>query len=172
LSFRSGPLWLGVGCALVLLGCLSSCLGDFGIDDARFACTTDPQCGAGGRCVAGVCVVGDAIAPDSEGDSADAVTALDTGDTSQVDSDSEVETSIAGFMCQAETPGATSGGQASFRVERRDADGRAVLVVTYQDLTTTVPLPPDMPVDFDTAGALGPLETCCENPCCPPYSSP
>ena len=172
MSFRIGPAWLGIGCALVLAGCV----GEFGIDDARFACTTDPQCGAGARCVAGVCVVGDASAPDSDGDSTDAVTPSDTPDATSDDTDdtddSDAETAVAGNMCQAETPGATSGGPANFRVERRDADGRAVLVVTYQDLTTTVPLPPDMPVDFDTAGALGPLDACCENPCCPPYSSP
>ncbi len=136
-----------------------ACLGDFGIDDARFACTSNAQCGAGARCIDGVCFVGDASPPDADANPPDVeTTETDTGETPE-----EV---TPGFVCAAPTFGTPAGGTANFQVQR---DGeRAVIVVTYDGLTTTVPLPPDVVIDFDDG--VGPLDTCCEHPCCPAYS--
>lgn len=154
---RFVPLILFVG--LVADGCL----GDLGVDDARFACKNDRQCGGGARCIEGLCFVGDASPP------ADTNEATETGDTAAETSDTSLpeDTAPPGFTCSAPLSGAVTGGAASFRVEVRE--GRAVLVVDYDGLTTTVPLPPDAVVDVDSSG---PLDACCENPCCPPYSQP
>ena len=148
---RYPPLFI----ALAALACVTQgCLGDFGIDDARFACSSNAQCGAGARCIDGVCFVGDASPTDAD---------IHTPD-------GEVETVEApevtpGFVCSAPTLGTPVGGDANFRIQR-DGD-RAVIVVTYDGLTTTVPLPPDVVVDVE---GVGPLDACCEHPCCPPYS--